>query len=265
MNIKEISNKPKIVVVGSGNVATHLARGFADVGCDIVQVYSHKLEHAKRLATSLDSCEAIDKIDDIVKDADLYLIAVKDEAIREIARNMPKVRGVAAHTSGSIPLSVLSEVSDNTAVLYPLQTFSREAELDLSRVPFFTEAINEETQRMIDGYAYKLSKNVRHADSSQRKTLHIAGVLSCNFVNFLWDKTAEILSKDGYEFDVVEPLIRATLDKAIAIGPHDAQTGPAMRNDKQVMEEHAARLDDDIAKLYREISQAIIKSHNIDE
>ncbi len=258
------SMSEKIVVIGSGNVASHLAKGFKTAGCNIVQVYSRSLAHASRLADELGDTEAIDSLDKLDTSADLYLIAVSDAAVSEIAGNMPHVNGIVAHTSGSVPLSTLSSASSSTAVLYPLQTFTREAHVRLSEVPFFTEASDKVTQSRIDDIARMLSPRVFHADSAKRKTLHIAGVMSCNFVNYLWDCTAQILERDGYDFSVVEPLIRATLDKAVALGPRESQTGPAIRRDLEVMRDHISRLDPEKAEIYRHISQNILTTHGFD-
>ncbi|MDE5555018.1 MAG: DUF2520 domain-containing protein, partial [Muribaculaceae bacterium] len=197
-------------------------------------------------------------------DADLYIIAVADAAVTPIAESMPPVSGLVAHTSGSVPLDALAPASSRTAVLYPLQTFTREASVRLDEVPFFTEASDPETLATIDCFAHRLSPKVFHADSARRKTLHIAGVLSCNFVNYLWDCTAQVLAADGYDFSVVEPLIRATLDKAVALGPRASQTGPAMRCDVEVMRQHIARLEPDMAKLYRDLTNLILKTHQLD-
>ncbi len=254
----------KIVIIGSGNVATHLAAGFEKAGCDIVQVYSRSASHASRLAGALSGAEPIDSLDDLIVDADLYLIAVADAAVADIAAHMPRVNGIVAHTSGSVPLDALDGVAERTAVLYPLQTFTREAQVVLDEVPFFTEASDEDALRCIDDYAHLLSPRVYHADSRRRKTLHIAGVLSCNFVNYLWDCTAQVLAADGYDFSVVEPLIRATLDKAVALGPRASKTGPAMRCDAAVMQSHMQLLDSPTAALYRDLSNAIIKTHKLD-
>lgn len=254
----------RIVVIGSGNVATHLSEGLEDAGCHIVQVCSQNAAHAARLASRLKNCRSISRYEDIDPSADFYLIAVCDSAVSHVAAAMPHVSGLVAHTSGSVSLGSLSPASARTAVLYPLQTFSREVEVDLSEVPFFTEASDPECLDAVDRYARMLSSHVHHADSSQRKTLHIAGVLSCNFVNYLWDCTTEILARDGYGFEVVAPLIRATLRKAIDHGPRNSQTGPAMRCDLDVMKDHISVLDPQTASIYEQISRAIIKTHNLD-
>ena len=254
----------EIVILGSGNVASHLAHAFQRAGCHIAQVYSRSLDHAARLASELTDCFAVDDLSAINPDAGLYIISVADAAVAPIASAMPKVSGIVAHTSGSVPLDALSPASDHTAVLYPLQTFTRDAAVDIAAVPFFTEASDSQTLDAVDAYARLLSDRVYHADSIKRKTLHIAGVLSCNFVNYLWDCTAQVLADDGYDFSVVEPLVRATLDKAVSIGPRDAQTGPAMRCDADVMRQHMERLDPDKARIYRELSNEIMKTHKLD-
>lgn len=254
----------RVVIIGSGNVATHLARGFKQAGCIIEQVFSRSIGHARRLAAELDAQEAIDNLDALVTDADLYVIAVADAAVAQIAEAMPPVSGLVAHTSGSVPLDALAPASSRAAVLYPLQTFTREATVRLDEVPFFTEASDTDTLSDVDRFARLLSPKVFHADSARRKTLHIAGVLSCNFVNYLWDCTAQVLAADGYDFSVVEPLIRATLDKAVALGPRASQTGPAMRCDVEVMRQHIASLQPDMAKLYRDLTNLILKTHQLD-
>lgn len=257
-------NPKRIVIIGSGNVATHLSAGLEKAGCHIVQVCSRDAGHAARLASRLNGCHPVSMLEGIDTSADLYLIAVSDSAVSHVASAMPHVGGLVAHTSGSVPLETLSSASDRTAVLYPLQTFSREVGVDLDEVPFFTEAVGPESLYEADGYARMLSSHVYHADSTQRKTLHIAGVLSCNFVNYLWDCTTEVLARDGYGFEIVAPLIKATLRKAIDYGPHDSQTGPAMRCDIEVMKDHISRLDPQTASIYAEISRAIIKTHKLD-
>lgn len=256
--------KRRVVIIGSGNVATHLAKGLQEGGCKVVQVLSRDISHAHRLADTLVGCEAIDSPAQLDRTAYLYLIAVSDASVAEIAGSMPQVEGIVAHTSGSVPLRALQAASLRTAVLYPLQTFTREARVELGKVPFFTEASDESTFSEIDEFARLMSPNVYHADSSQRKTLHIAGVLSCNFVNYLWDCTSEVLKRDGYDFKVVEPLICATLDKALTLGPHASQTGPAMRCDAAVMREHMSRLDPQTAELYEALTCAILKAHQLE-
>lgn len=257
-----MAQRRKLTIIGSGNVATHIAGGFEAAGCHICAVYSRDIVHARRLADNLTDCRAIDDLSLIPADSDLYIIASSDTAVAEIAARMPRVGGIVVHTSGSVPMDALRPASDRIGVLYPLQTFSRDSRLDLRRVPFFTEASDEATLTEIDGFARMISDRVYHADSRRRTTLHIAGVLSCNFVNYLWQLTEEVLGADGYSLDVVQPLIEVTLKKAMEIGPYKAQTGPAVRGDLATIERHKSLLPNEVADLYQLISYSIIKTHS---
>lgn len=252
----------RIVIIGSGNVATHLALGFAAAGCPPVQVMSRDLQHAARLASCLPGCVAIDDLSRLDTTADLCLIATTDTSVAGIAAAMPHAGGIVAHTSGSVPIQALQPASESVAVLYPLQTFSRQARLDLAQVPFFTEASDPATHSAIDEFARMLSPRVSHADSRQRTILHIAGVLSCNFVNYLWQLTAETLAPEGYSLDVVRPLIEVTLDKAFAMDPEAAQTGPARRGDMATIKKHLGMLPAGTAAVYDLLSQAIVSHYH---
>jgi predicted short-subunit dehydrogenase-like oxidoreductase (DUF2520 family) len=255
----------RIGFIGSGNVATHLACGFAATGLSVCQVISRDINHARALAERIDGCIASDDIALLDKSLDYVIISTSDTSIAEIAKQISDFDGLLMHTSGSIPMTVLSTAATHYGVLYPLQTFSREASVDLSEVPFFTEASDDKSLSEIDSLAAMLSRTVHHADSSQRRTLHIAGVLSCNFVTYLWQCATEQLQQDGYDFSVVAPLIRATLDKTLAVGAHQAQTGPARRGDVDVMLAHIERLPEPIKSIYRQISQAIMDSHSVNK
>lgn len=253
----------KVVMIGSGNVATHLAAGLSGQA-EVVQVYSRDISHARRLASlSGGCCVATDDAGSLRRDADLYVISVSDDALREVVGMMPHVGGVVAHTSGSVPMDVLSAVSGRYGVLYPLQTFSREADVDLGRVPFFTEAVDADTLRFLDAVAGRISGNVRHAGSASRAVIHIAAVMACNFPNYLWGCAAEILAEAGYGLDVLRPLIETTLDKAMSMPPHDAQTGPARRGDTDVMCYHLDTLPPEMRGIYRMLSRSIMDHHKI--
>ncbi|MDE5643326.1 MAG: DUF2520 domain-containing protein [Muribaculaceae bacterium] len=256
-----MARQRRITILGSGNVATHIAGGLQAAGCHITEVCSRSLTNASRLAESLHDCRPLDNPSDLATDSDLYIIACSDSAIADIAARMPRVDGIVVHTSGSVPLTALAPASSRYGVLYPLQTFSRESHVDLRKVPFFTEASDQATLQETDSYASMLSDLVYHADSRQRTILHIAGVLSCNFVNYLWQLTEETLAPEGYSLDVVRPLIEATLQKAMDIGPYKAQTGPAVRGDLATIQRHTDILPQDTAEIYRILSESIIQSH----
>ena len=250
----------RIVILGAGNVASQLAPAIVAAGHAVVQIYSPTESHARELAKTID-CGWCTSVRDVVPDADLYIICVRDSAVADTAMDMPRVSGVVVHTSGTITMEELLPASDRVGVLYPLQTFSKGRNLDISEVPFFTEANSTATLEFIDSFASDLSRSVHHADSSTRPFLHVAGVLGCNFPNYMLSCAQEMLERGGLSLNVLRPLLQETIEKAFLIGPKAAQTGPARRGDSSTILRHAAMLPTEQAALYLLISEAIQKRY----
>ncbi len=256
--------KHRIVIIGAGNVATHLAAALdAAPGCDVIQVFSPNQAHASAIASVLRQSSYTNHPAEIVTDADFYIVAVKDDAISTLPSTLPHLHGIVAHTSGSVPIDALAGISAGYGVFYPLQTFSRTAKLDISEVPFFIEGSDTDTTEALMSLARLISNNVTDADSSKRAILHLAAVFACNFTNYMWDIASGILNAHGIRFSVFAPLLRQTLDKALSMPPYDAQTGPAMRADVAVIQRQEALLPDDKKLIYNLISAAIMRQHNI--
>lgn len=250
----------RVAVIGSGNVATHLAVALAALdGVEISQIVSRSDANARRLAERVGAVAATD-VAGVDRESDFVVISTTDTAISDVVARMPRdLSAIVVHTSGSVPMDVLRPASDRVGVLYPLQTFSRTAYVDVSRVPFFTEASDEATLAAVDALAGRLSPSVTHADSRCRRVLHIAGVLACNFPTYLLDCTARVLAAEGLDLDVVRPLVEVTIAKCFDIGPHEAQTGPARRGDRAVVDAHIEALPDENMKaVYRTLSEAIM-------
>ncbi len=252
----------RIAVVGSGNVATHLACGLAKAGHVISGVWSRTSAHALELAGKVGAI-AYASPEQIAQDRpDVVLFSVADGGAAGLIETFPPVPGaVVLHTSGTLPQEILMPVSADCGILYPLQTFSKGADVILSEVPFFIEGATPKATDVARELAESLSRDVHYADAAHRKKLHIAGVLSCNFPNYLWECCQKLLAEAGYPLSVLEPLVRATVDKAFAMGPHAAQTGPARRGDRKVMTEHAESLQGPLSDVYRTLSEEIYRSH----
>lgn len=249
----------KVAIVGAGNVATRIGISLKKLDFDIVCVASRTIASASHLAGIL-GCEAVNDVSLIPADCDLVLIASTDAAVAEIASKLPEIKGVVAHTSGSVPLSAIACKHRRAAVIYPLQTFSREVEVDISTVPFFTEATDDTSLAVADAFAHKLSDTCEHADSAIRAKLHIAGVLSSNFPIYLLEMTQKVLESANLPLSTVAPLVKASMDKAFKAGPHNAITGPARRGDMAVLKRHIESLaEPDDKAIYKAISNAILK------
>ena len=252
----------KIVLIGAGNVATHLGSALCGAGCDVVQVYSRTKESAMELADKL-SAEYTVSVDGIRCDADMYIVALKDSALQELLPMLVKGREQAffVHTAGSMPMDIWKGYLSHYGVFYPMQTFSKQRAVDFATVPFFVEAGGETELKMLKELAGKLSPKVYEATSEQRKYLHIAAVFDCNFANHMYALSARILEKHHIPFEVMLSLIDETAKKVHELPPAKAQTGPAIRYDENVINRHLDLLADvpDMQELYEKISKSIYK------
>jgi len=250
----------QIVIIGSGNVATHLGVKFSDAGCEILHIHSQNEEHAKALADNLGAEYGTD-LTSIPPTANLYVLAVKDEIIGEISKGFTIQNGMIVHTSGSVGMEVFDDNFVNYGVFYPLQTFSKNIDLVSTKFPICVEANNQENLNLIKDLGIQLveEKNVHEMNSEQRKVLHLAAVFACNFSNHMFSIAETILKDKGLAFDLLRPLIRETVKKIQKGSPADMQTGPAKRNDTQIIDNQLNYLKDipEFEQLYKLITQSI--------
>ncbi len=246
-----------VVILGTGNLAMHLFRAFSrSSGVRVVQVVGRNPESlywfSGLVSTTTDFT--------IIEDADVYLIAVKDDATAEVSHHLHGKKGVVAHTSGTVEMDAL--IPENRGVFYPLQTFTKGKDIDFEKVPICIEAKEEQSLIILRSLAHTLSQNVHEVHSEQRKKLHLAAVFVNNFTNYLYAVGEEICIKEGLPFDLLKPLILETAEKIQSMSPKEAQTGPARRNDQKSMQDHLKLLDNEkhIA-LYKLMSEAIKQAY----
>jgi len=246
----------EITLIGSGNVATHMAAAFKNAGHKIAQVYSPNYQNAALLAYHV-GATAIDNLNDIDPQTAVFVISVKDDAIAEVAKTLSVYQKLILHTSGATALLP----GANTGVLYPLQTFSKTKEVDFSQVPLCIEGSDEQITDLIEQLARTISKNVYRVDSAQRKILHLAAVFACNFPNALYAIAQGLLAEHQLDFNLLRPLIMETAQKAQESFPADVQTGPAIRRDEKTMNNHLQLLNNqpELQQVYQLLSQRIIK------
>lgn len=233
-------NEDEIVIIGKGNVASHLVKALSP--------YMKTLQIDSRSLTNLPSrCR-------------VAIIAVSDRAIREVAERIKGKVDLIAHTSGSVPIEILEGTADSYGVFYPLQTFTKDVEMEYSDIPFFIEGNNRNTVNILSGIAHLVSDKVIEADSGKRKYLHLASVFACNFSNHLVDIADGILKEKGMDYTLLLPLLKRTVAKLESISPREAQTGPAMRKDIPVIDSHLKMLEKnpELHDLYRTLSIEIM-------
>ena len=235
----------RIVLIGSGNLATNLGCALKERGEVVLQVYSRTLASAQLLANRI-GCACTTSFSEL-KEADLYLVALKDDALPIVLPELIKGREKAlfVHTAGSVPASIFSSYTDRFGVFYPMQTFSKQRVVSFKNIPFFIEANREEDRLKLLNLASHLSEVVMEADSEQRKALHLAAVFTSNFSNHMYTLAAKLLEDKGLPFQSMLSLLDETAQKVHEIAPVDAQTGPAIRNDQEVMADHMQMLSGD--------------------
>ena len=244
----------KVVIIGSGNVAQHLIKVMqTTININLVQVFARNKESVLHLI-------AEDKITsdyNAIKEADVYIISVSDNAIAEVAENLPFQNHLVVHTSGSSELSVL-DAKNRKGVFYPLQTFSKSKKIDFSSIPLCLEAENETDLLLLEQLANTITQKSYRISSEQRKSLHVAAVFVCNFVNHMYTIGNQICEEHNVPFEVLQPLIMETAQKISALKPEDAQTGPALRNDTKTINKHLEFLQEsNYQELYKLLTQSI--------
>jgi predicted short-subunit dehydrogenase-like oxidoreductase (DUF2520 family) len=244
----------KVVLIGSGNVAQHLIKAFAKSNeIDVIQAFSRQIE---ALIPLLDSSTITNNYNDL-KVADLYIIAVSDDAIANVSSQLPFENRLVVHTSGTVALDALDKKNRN-GIFYPLQTFSKKADIDFSQVPLCLESENLADFEFLKNVAEMISDKVYKINSEQRKALHVSAVFVNNFVNHLYQMGNEICIQNDVPFEILKPIILETANKIMMLSPNEAQTGPAIRNDKQTIASHLDfLLDENQKNIYKILTQSI--------
>ena len=224
-----------VVIIGNGNIATHLESAFLKVDTiRVTQINSRKLEN--------------------IPEADITILAVSDDAIADVSSKI--TNSFVVHTSGSSSIEDLKNTS-NKGVFYMLQTFSKDKEIDFSKIPFCLEAENKEDYLLLETLAKAIGIKVYNINTEQRKAIHVAAVFVNNFTNHLYKIGNDICEENKVPFEILQPLIDETSQKIKILSPKKAQTGPALRNDKKTIENHLELLNIEQQRIYKILTQSI--------
>ncbi|MCA6422717.1 MAG: DUF2520 domain-containing protein [Flavobacterium sp.] len=247
----------QVSIIGSGNVAQHLIQAFSKTTeIELVQVFSRKKETVNHLIISDKIITNLNQL----KAADVYILAVTDEAIADISNQLPFKNQLLVHTSGSVAMETLND-NNRKGVFYPLQTFSKSKAVDFKIIPICIEATTEKDYQTLEALANSISNVVYKIYSEQRKALHVAAVFVSNFVNHLYKMGNDICIENKVPFDLLKPLIQETANKINTLSPAQAQTGPAKRNDTQTINAHLSFLTNDNQKeIYNLLTKSIIEN-----
>jgi predicted short-subunit dehydrogenase-like oxidoreductase (DUF2520 family) len=257
---------PTVSFIGSGNLAWHLAPALDNLGFIVKEVFSARPKNAAALTERLYQAEVKSSLDFSDSPSQVFFVAVSDEAIVDIAREIVLPEdAILVHTSGSQPLDILQfAAAPHTGVFYPLQTFTKARNIDFKNVPVFIEASDVVAEKQLMSIAKSLTSKFRKINSEERKGLHVAAVFASNFPNHMLRISKELMEERGLNFDWLKPLVLETVTKALSVGPEYSQTGPAVRGDLEILDEHLRLLkaDKTLAKIYQIISQDIIDKNS---
>lgn len=251
-----------IVIIGAGNVAHCFGQLLKINGHQIVQVISRTQAHADELKEVIHAAAATDDLLNINMEADVYLLAVNDEAIPVLNDQLRLGRRIVAHTAGAVPLDAISKISTNTGVLYPLQSL-RKGVKSFPPIPLLLEAGNDEVMRRLQPIAQSVSSRIEVVNSEQRLQLNLAAVLCNNFTNHLITRAKSYCEQDGLDFTLLQPIITETFERLDKFSPETVQTGPALRNDASTMAKHLEVLKNNkyLELIYRIMSDSIHDFH----
>ena len=246
----------KVALVGAGKLATNLAVALQEAGHTIVQVFSRTRQSAELLAERVGT-SAITDLHQLVSDADLYIVSISDSALSTLDYSAFPPQALVVHTAGSIPMDVIP--LSRRGVFYPMQTFSRQRIVDFSDIPIFVEASSEDDTTFLFDFARTINNKVYRLSSADRIYLHLAAVYCSNFVNHCYALSEEILRQHGLPFSVMLPLVDEVAAKVHQVSPQEAQTGPAIRHDYNVIRHHLSLLEDQprLQEIYEIMSKHI--------
>jgi predicted short-subunit dehydrogenase-like oxidoreductase (DUF2520 family) len=253
-----------IVIFGSGNVAAVLGRKFKAAGHTILQIYSRNAPAASELAYEWDS-ESTNYKSTINKNADVYLIAVSDNAIDEVTDNLRLPGKVVAHTAAAVPKEILKSVTNHYGVFYPLQSLRKEI-VTLPDIPIFFDGVDAITKQKLEALALSISPNrVLEANEDDRLKLHVAAVVVSNFTNHLYNLAEAYCRQEGLDFKQLIPLIQETASRITSTSPNEAQTGPAIRHDSETIHKHLDLLKNhpQLKNLYVLLTESIQQSGDV--
>jgi predicted short-subunit dehydrogenase-like oxidoreductase (DUF2520 family) len=247
-----------VIILGSGNLATHLTKAFLKSKfVDLTQVYSRNIENITYLK---DKTSITDNLNSL-KEADIYIISISDDAISGFSKKLSLKGKLVVHTSGSVNMTALNG-DFNKGVFYPLQTFTKGKKVKFKNIPICIETEDNSQLLKLEKLASAISKNVYIIDSKQREKLHLSAVFVNNFTNHLYSISDDICKENKVPFEILLPLIKETAKKVSAMYPSESQTGPAKRNDTKTIEHQLKQLSDNQKEIYTVLTKSIIKKYN---
>lgn len=250
-----------VSIIGAGNVAWHMSQALEDAGHHIHEIYARDPRKANALTGKLYSAEIAPTLDFADSEASIFIVAVSDDAIDDIASEIIlPANATLVHTSGSCPMDVFSNIANHYGVFYPFQSFNKARKVNFKEIPILIEASDKGTGKYLQKLGGTISTKVEMMNGEKRRALHLSAVFASNFTNHLLSIAKQVATSKKINFELLEPLIIETVNKSLELGPEKAQTGPAARGDLKILDQHLALLEDNpsVREIYKMLSQDIL-------
>ncbi len=260
-----MANSYSISIIGSGNMAWSLAKNFEDAGHHVREIYSRRLENAEKLCGELYDAVPTDEQDFEGSESGIFFLAIKDDVIQEANHEFSFPEGsIVAHCSGFLSMDSISGLSSKTGVFYPLQSFSKGQKANFRDIPILIEGNDYEINDVLEDLAGSLSNKVIKSNEATRNSVHLSAVFASNFSNHLLTISKEILGSNDVQLDILQPLVKWTIQKAFELGPDKSQTGPAFRGDFETIDSHLRLLSGrpELVELYENFTRQIMDQHD---
>jgi predicted short-subunit dehydrogenase-like oxidoreductase (DUF2520 family) len=246
----------KIVFIGAGSLAHCVAQEMQRVGMTIGQIYSRTGEHAKLLAKKL-NCRWTADTDGIMPDADLYIFALKDDALPDVIRKMKSNGGLWVHTSGNMPVDIFEGYAGRYGVFYLLQTFTKKRRIWLKDVPVFLEANNPDDAKLLKNVAIALTGRAYCLDSEKRARIHLASVFAVDFVNCMYRMASRLMEEQEFEYSLLLPAMMEAAERLGECDPYSVQADPLLRLNIHSPEKHPVLPDATMQNVFRFLCRCI--------
>lgn len=249
-----------ITIIGTGNVALQFSKLFLKNNFKIDCIYGR----SNFSDSQIDKHLFTDKISDISKNSDLYLVAVSDDSYIDLLKNISLKNKFIVHTSGSLDSEKLDSFSKRWGCLYPIQTIKKNQQIEWDNIPFYIEASNNNDLELLTDFCHANNLHYSVQNSNQRNKTHIAAVAANNFIYYLLSTIKEYCDKNKINFKNLKPLLDQSLNNVLNFPAHQLQTGPAIRKDLKLIEKHLEILksEKDLKEIYQLFSEKIIKKHH---
>jgi predicted short-subunit dehydrogenase-like oxidoreductase (DUF2520 family) len=244
-----------IGIIGAGNVATHLIKALSKT--DSLTVYSRTESQLMQLEKDFEVKTEVKLESFLDWNFDIIILAIPDDVIHPFSECLRNTKQLIVHTSGSVPMDDIQVA--RRGVFYPLQSFSKSLDVDWHPIPICIESRVSADLELLKNLGNKLSSKVIELNSAERKLIHLGAVMVNNFTNHLAFLTQKFLSEENLDFEMLKPLIEETFRKILNENIRNSQTGPAVRSDQQIQEEHLKLLEGHgiMQKIYNLVSQSI--------